>query len=82
MIENFLKSISPEILASVVKSNPTLVLQTIQRTGIFITIGQALSNTQQLCVSSNIDKLEDYFKTKEGKSSLSLIANEFAEFVK
>lgn len=82
MLENLLKSVSPDILATVIRNNPALVVSTLQRTGIFVTIGQALSNTQQLCVSNNINRLEDYFKSKEGKSSLSLMANEFAEFVK
>ena len=82
MLENLLKTVSPELLATVVKNNPALVISTLQRTGIFVTIGQALSNTQQMCISNNINRLEDYFKTKEGKSSLALMANEFAEFVK
>lgn len=82
MLDSLLKSVSPEVLATVIKNNPDIVISTLQRTGIFVTIGQALSNTQQLCISANIGKLEDYFRTKEGKSSLSLMANEFAEFVK
>lgn len=82
MLDSLLKSVSPEVLANVIKSNPDIVIATLQRTGIFVTIGQALSNAQQLCISANINKLDDYFKTKEGKSSLSLMANEFAEFVK
>ena len=82
MLDSLLKSVSPEVLATVIKNNPDIVIATLQRTGIFVTIGQALSNTQQMCISANINKLEDYFKTKEGKSSLSLMANEFAAFVK
>lgn len=82
MLDNLLKSISPEILANVIKNNPAIVVATLQHTGVFVTIGQALTNTQQLCISANINRLEDYFKTKEGRSSLSLMANEFAEFVK
>ena len=82
MLENLLKSVSPEVLANLIKSNPEIVIATLQRTGIFVTIGQALSNAQQICISANISKLDDYFKTKEGRSSLSLMANEFAEFVK
>ena len=82
MLENLLKSVSPEVLATVIHNNPALVISTLQRTGVFVTIGQALSNAQQMCVSNNIDKLEEYFKTKEGRSSLSLMANEFAEFIK
>lgn len=82
MLESLLKSVSPEVLATLIKNNPQLVIATLQRTGIFVTIGQALTNAQQLCISANINKLDDYFKTKEGKSSLSLMANEFAEFVK
>lgn len=82
MLDNLLKSLSPEVLATIMKNNPSIVIATLQRTGIFVTIGQALSNTQQLCISNNVHRLEDYFKTKEGKSSLSLMANEFAEFVK
>ena len=82
MLDNLLKSVSPDVLATVVKNNPELVISTIQRMGIFITVGHALNTQQQMCISSNINKLDDYFKTKEGKSSLSLMANEFAEFVK
>lgn len=82
MLDSLLKSVSPEVLATVIKNNPDIVIATLQRTGIFVTIGQALTNAQQMCISANINKLEDYFKTKEGKSSLSLMANEFAEFVK
>jgi hypothetical protein len=82
MLENLLKSVSPEVLATAIRNNPALVISTLQHTGVFVTIGQALSNTQQMCISNNINKLEEYFKTKEGKSSLSMMANEFAEFVK
>ena len=82
MLDNLLKSVSPEILATIFKNNPEMVISTLQRTGIFITIGQALSNVQQLCISNNYTRLDEYFKTKEGRSSLSMMANEFAEFVK
>lgn len=82
MLDNLLKSVSPEILATVFKNNPEMVIATLQRTGIFVTIGQALSNVQQMCISSNYARLDEYFKTKEGRSSLSMMANEFAEFVK
>ena len=82
MLENLLKSVSPDVLATVIRNNPAIVISTLQRTGVFVTIGQALSNTQQMCISNNINRLEDYFKTKEGKSSLSMMANEFAEFIK
>lgn len=82
MLDNLLKSISPDVLATVIRNNPAIVISTLQRTGIFVTIGQALSNTQQLCVSNNFQKLEEYFKTKEGRSSLSMMANEFSEFIK
>jgi hypothetical protein len=82
MLENLLKSVSPEVLATVIRNNPDIVISTLQRTGVFMTIGAALSNTQQLCVSNNYSKLDEYFKTKEGKSSLSMMANEFAEFLK
>jgi rhamnose utilization protein RhaD (predicted bifunctional aldolase and dehydrogenase) len=82
MIESLLKSVSPEVLAAVVKSNPDIVIAMLQRTGLFTTIGQALNTNQQICISTNINRIEDYFKTREGKSSLSMMANEFAEFVK
>ena len=82
MLDNLLKSVSPDVLATVIRNNPDIVISTLQRTGVFMTIGQALSNTQQLCVSNNYSKLNEYFKTKEGKSSLSMMANEFAEFLK
>jgi hypothetical protein len=82
MIESLLKSVSPEVLAAVVKSNPDIVIAMLQRTGLFTTIGQALNTNQQICISTNISRIEDYFKTREGKSSLSMMANEFAEFVK
>ena len=82
MLDNLLKSVSPDVLATVIRNNPDIVISTLQRTGVFMTIGQALSNTQQLCVSNNYGKLNEYFKTKEGRSSLSMMANEFAEFLK
>lgn len=82
MLDNLLKSVSPDVLATVIRNNPDIVISTLQRTGVFMTIGQALSNTQQLCVSNNYMRLGEYFKTKEGMSSLSMMANEFAEFLK
>ena len=54
MLENLLKSVSPEILAEAVKRNPSIVVQILQRTGVFVTIGQALSNTQQMCIYATL----------------------------
>lgn len=82
MLDNLLRSVSPEVLANLIKNNPEIVIATLQRTGIFVTIGQALTNSQQMCISANINKLDDYFKTKEGQSSLALMADEFTDFVK
>lgn len=82
MLEDILKSVSPDTLAHVIKANPAVVVAALHNFKAFRSFGQAMTTEQQLILSSNTDKLNDFFKSEEGKLAISIFADEFTKFVK
>lgn len=82
MLADLLKVITPDMLVSAIKSNPIVIQSALQKFEAYKSFGQALTVDQQICVSNNLDKLDLFFKSEQGKSSLGILAEEFQRFVK
>jgi len=82
MLADLLKVISPEMLVDAVRKNPVAVLSALQKFDTYVSFGQALTVDQQVCLSMNLTKVNDFIKSEQGKTSLSLLAEEFMNFVK
>lgn len=81
MLADLLKIITPETLSYALRSNPTVVMEALTKLETYNSFGQALTVDQQLCVSKNIDKLNEFFKSDSGKLAVSILAEEFTKFV-
>jgi len=82
MVADLLEVITPEVLVHAVRSNPVAVLSALQKFDTYVSFGQALTVDQQVCLSMNLNKVNDFIKSEQGKNSLSLLAEEFMTFVK
>lgn len=41
-----------------------------------------MTTEQQITLSNNVNKLNDFFKSEDGKMSIAIFAEEFTKFVK
>jgi hypothetical protein len=82
MLADLLKVITPEMLVQAVRSNPVAVLSALQKFDTYVSFGQALTVDQQVCLSMNLTKVNDFIKSEQGKTSLSMLAEEFVAYVK
>lgn len=82
MLDDILKSISADTLAHAIKSNPTTVLATLHKFKAYRSLGDAMTTEQQITLSNNVNKLNDFFKSEDGKMSIAIFAEEFTKFVK
>lgn len=82
MLADLLKVITPEMLVDAVRRNPVAVLSALQKFDTYVSFGQALTVDQQVCLSMNLTKVNDFLKSEQGKTSLSMLAEEFVDFVK
>ena len=82
MLVDLLRVVTPEMLVNAIKSNPTVVQTALLKLDAYIAFGKALTTEQQICISSNLGLITDYFNTEAGKDSISLLAEEFVKFVK
>jgi|APGre2960657373_1045057.scaffolds.fasta_scaffold57505_2 hypothetical protein len=81
MLADLLKIITPETLSHALRSNPKVVIDALSKLETYKSFGEALSVDQQVCVSKNIEKLNDFFKSDSGKIAVSILAEEFTKFV-
>jgi hypothetical protein len=82
MLDDLLKSISPDVLVHAIRSNPLVVQATLHKFVAYRAFGNALNETQQLNLSSNLNKLGDFFKSDAGKEVANLFGEEFITFCK
>ena len=81
MLTDLLRIITPEALAAVIRANPRIVQSALQKFEAYASFGLAMSVQQQVCVSNNLDKLSDFFRTDTGKAKLHDLADEFVKYV-
>ena len=82
MLADLLKVITPDMLVDAVRRNPVVVLSALQKFDTYVSFGQALTVDQQVCLSMNLNKVYDFIKSEQGKTSLSMLAEEFMAYVK
>ena len=82
MVTDLMKLINPEILITLMRSNPELVLSTLQKFDAFVAFGAALNPQQQMLVSKNLSKVADFFKSEPGKAAIGVLVDEFKQYVK
>lgn len=77
MLQQLIKTMSPDILAKIVQNNPSLMPTILTKFEAFVAFSQALTNEQQLYISANLDKLAGFFKDNEVKEAISIVAEAF-----
>lgn len=82
MLADLLKIVTPDMLVTAMKSNPKAIQMALQKFEAYSSLGAALTVQQQVCISSNLNKLDNFFKSDKGKTCLSLLAEEFVLFAK
>ncbi len=80
MLDDLLKSISPDVLAHAIQSNQLVVMATLQKFKAYRSFGEALSHAQQINLSKNLNKLNDFFKTDLGKEAISIFGEAFEDY--
>ena len=81
MLTDLLRIITPEALATAIRGNPKVVQATLQKFEAYSSLGEAMTVSQQVCVSNNLDKLTTFFKTDTGKGAVHSLAEEFVKFI-
>jgi hypothetical protein len=81
MLTDLLRIITPDALAAAIRGNPKVVQAALQKFEAYSSLGQAMTTSQQVCVSNNLDKLTTFFKTDTGKHAVHSLADEFMTFI-
>ena len=79
MLEQMIKNMSPDLIVQAIQSNPTVVPKIPHKFEAFVALGQALTPEQQVYISGNINKLAEFFRDKEVKEALGILADAFAK---
>jgi len=80
MLAELLKALTPEMLVHAIKTNQVPIMMALQKFDAYNSFGAALSVEQQMCISSNLPKINDFFLSKDGKDALSILAEGFMTF--
>ena len=81
MLTDLLRIITPDALATAIRNNPKVVQSALQKFESYASLGQAMTVQQQVCVSNNLNKLNTFFKTDNGKSAVNDLAEQFVRYV-
>ena len=81
MLTDLLRIITPDALASAIRANPKVVQSALQKFESYASLGQAMTVQQQVCVSNNLNKLNTFFKTDNGKTAVNDLAEQFVRYV-
>lgn len=82
MLNQLLKTIAPNQIAQVVKENPFLTISVLQNFKTFQSLATAMTVDQQIVISNNLQLLEPFLSSTEGRDSISIFADEFVKYVK
>ncbi len=81
MLNQLLSVMTPELIIHAIKSNPTVIIQTLQKFDTFKLLGQSLSTEQQVVLSNNAVLINDFLKSEAGRTAAYLWAEEYCSFV-
>lgn len=83
MLPHLINLILSQNIAPDIRNNITQVQQTASKfDAAYKSFGSALNEKQQLFISNNLDKLDAFFKSEDGKGVISMFAEEFEKFTK
>ena len=82
MLADLLRSVTPEQLLHALRTNQTVVQMALHKIEAYRAFGQAITPEQQLYISSNLNELGSFFKSQEGRDAISILAQEFVDFIK
>ena len=82
MLADLLQNVTPEQLLHALRTNQTVVQMALHKIDAYKSFGDALTPEQQLYISSNLNKLDEFFMSQTGKDSISILAEEFVKFCK
>lgn len=82
MFTQILKILTPELIIQAVKDNPKVIVETLHKFDTFKLIGASLTETQQLCLSSNTALVNKYLGTETSRAGLRVWAEGFVEYIK
>lgn len=82
MLADLLNVITPDALFFAIKNNPAVVQMALQKFEACRSFGQALSQEQQIAISNNLHRINEYFKSDDGKDLISILADDFVKFTK
>lgn len=80
MIEGLLKALTPEMVVHAVRTNQSLVMDTLHKFDEYKSFGRALNTDQQICISNNLDKVNEFFLSYDGQATIRMLAEEFVKF--
>lgn len=82
MLSDLLNIITPDALFHAIKTNPNVVYVALQKFESCRSFGEALSKEQQVVISNNLHRVNEYFKSNDGKDLISILADDFVKFTK
>ncbi len=81
LLPHLVQIMTPELIIQVIKANPKLIVETLQKFDTFKLLGQSLSEEQQVILSNNLAKVNGFLLTPDGKSAIGLWMEEFTQFL-
>ncbi len=72
---------TPELIIHAIKSNPKVIVETIQKFDTFKLLGSATSSEQQIILSNNAILINDFLKSDAGRKYTFEWVEKFCEFV-
>ena len=81
MLADILKTTSPDLLAHIIRNNQAVIQATLYKFKAYRSFGAAMTEAQQMTISNNLNKLDEFFKSEDGKTAVSSFAEKFSEFV-
>jgi hypothetical protein len=83
MLPNLINLILSQNIAPDIRNSIAQVQQVSARfDSAYQSFGKALTKDQQALISNNLDKLDEFFKSENGKGIVSMFAEEFEKFTK
>lgn len=81
MLGQLIKSLTPELIIKAIQDNPEIIRSTLFKFDATKAIAKALNTDQQICISNNGRLINSFLESEEGKTAISILAEEFCGFV-
>ena len=81
MLARLLSVMTPQVIIEAVKANPEVFRKTVQKFDTFKLISNALTTEQQLYVSANLSRVNDFLADDLGRKCIKDFAVELKAFI-